>query len=137
MTVFGSGGARPSPLQIYRLNLHKVLLLTSYECWDWIACLREKACRVQPFSVTNVFSTVHQAVTPLAYNGGMNCDLHVHTRHSGPCTIPIARRLCCETYTEPAAEYLAGLRQDHGESAGVPEGIAQSPAACFKSVVNR
>lgn len=35
----------------------------------------------------------------------MKCDLHVHTRHSGLCTIPVARRFCRESYTEPEALY--------------------------------
>ena len=35
----------------------------------------------------------------------MRCDLHVHTRLSGPCTIPVARRFCRESYNEPLAVY--------------------------------
>src|SRR5215470_6188641 len=35
----------------------------------------------------------------------MRCDLHVHTRHSGMCTIPLLRRVCRESYNEPAAVY--------------------------------
>jgi predicted metal-dependent phosphoesterase TrpH len=31
----------------------------------------------------------------------MRCDLHVHTIHSGMCTVPVARRFCRESYTNP------------------------------------
>lgn len=35
----------------------------------------------------------------------MKCDLHVHTIHSGMCTVPVARRFCRESFTEPLAAY--------------------------------
>jgi len=35
----------------------------------------------------------------------MRCDLHVHTRHSGMCNIPLLRRCCRESYNEPQAIY--------------------------------
>jgi hypothetical protein len=35
----------------------------------------------------------------------MRCDLHVHTIHSGMCTIPVARRFCRESYTDADAVY--------------------------------
>src|SRR5215471_21547112 len=35
----------------------------------------------------------------------MRCDLHVHTRHSGMCTIPLLRRVCRESYNDPLAVY--------------------------------
>jgi predicted metal-dependent phosphoesterase TrpH len=35
----------------------------------------------------------------------MRCDLHVHTIHSGLCTVPVANRFCQESYTEPEALY--------------------------------
>ena len=35
----------------------------------------------------------------------MRCDLHVHTLHSGPCTIPLLRHVCKESYNEPLAVY--------------------------------
>src|SRR5215467_6515959 len=35
----------------------------------------------------------------------MRCDLHVHTRHSGMCTIPVLRRICRESYNDPLAVY--------------------------------
>jgi len=35
----------------------------------------------------------------------MRCDLHVHTRHSGMCTIPLLRGVCRESYNEPLAVY--------------------------------
>src|SRR5215471_15373082 len=35
----------------------------------------------------------------------MRCDLHVHTKHSGMCTIPVLRRVCRESYNDPLAVY--------------------------------
>jgi predicted metal-dependent phosphoesterase TrpH len=35
----------------------------------------------------------------------MRCDLHVHTRHSGPCSVPVLSRICRESYTEPETLY--------------------------------
>ena len=35
----------------------------------------------------------------------MRCDLHVHTIHSGMCTVPGLNRICLESYNEPAALY--------------------------------
>src|SRR5579864_8322583 len=35
----------------------------------------------------------------------MRCDLHVHTRHSGMCTIPVLRQICRESYNDPDAVY--------------------------------
>ncbi|MEO8025569.1 MAG: PHP-associated domain-containing protein [Bryobacteraceae bacterium] len=35
----------------------------------------------------------------------MKCDLHVHTRFSGMCTIPVLRHFCRESYNEPLAVY--------------------------------
>lgn len=40
----------------------------------------------------------------------MRCDLHVHTVHSGMCTIPVLKRVCLESYNEPQALY-ARLKQ--------------------------
>lgn len=35
----------------------------------------------------------------------MRCDLHVHSRHSGMCTVPLLNRICKESYTEPQEAY--------------------------------
>ncbi len=35
----------------------------------------------------------------------MRCDLHVHTRHSGMCTVPLLDRICRESYNQPLAVY--------------------------------
>jgi predicted metal-dependent phosphoesterase TrpH len=35
----------------------------------------------------------------------MRCDLHVHTRHSGMCSIPFLSRVCRESYNEAGAVY--------------------------------
>lgn len=40
----------------------------------------------------------------------MKCDMHIHTRYSGPCTTPFLRRICRESYSEPESVY-ATLRQ--------------------------
>src|ERR1700691_3652648 len=40
----------------------------------------------------------------------MRCDLHVHTVHSGMCTVPGLTRVCKESYNEPRALY-AQLKQ--------------------------
>lgn len=44
----------------------------------------------------------------------MRCDLHVHTRFSGKCTVPLARRFCEESYTQPLDAYqrLKGAGMD-------------------------
>lgn len=41
----------------------------------------------------------------------MKCDLHVHTRHSGKCTIPLMKWICRESYNEPDAVYQSLKRQ--------------------------
>src|SRR5712691_4572637 len=35
----------------------------------------------------------------------MKCDLHVHTIHSGMCTVPVFKRICRESYSHPAELY--------------------------------
>src|SRR5579884_3081214 len=35
----------------------------------------------------------------------MKCDLHVHTVHSGMCTIPLLDRVCRECYSDPELVY--------------------------------
>ena len=35
----------------------------------------------------------------------MRCDLHVHTKHSGMCTLPLLRRVCRESYNDPLEVY--------------------------------
>ena len=35
----------------------------------------------------------------------MRCDLHVHTIHSGMCTVPVLSSVCRESYNEPHALY--------------------------------
>ncbi|MBZ5607917.1 MAG: PHP domain-containing protein [Acidobacteriia bacterium] len=35
----------------------------------------------------------------------MRCDLHVHTRHSGMCTVPLLKRVCRESYSDPEEVY--------------------------------
>ena len=35
----------------------------------------------------------------------MKCDLHVHTVHSGMCTIPVLKKICRESYNDPLHVY--------------------------------
>ena len=35
----------------------------------------------------------------------MKCDLHVHTVHSGMCTVPLLDRICRESYNDPHEVY--------------------------------
>ena len=35
----------------------------------------------------------------------MKCDLHVHSYFSGPCTTPIVRKICRESYSDPQKVY--------------------------------
>jgi len=35
----------------------------------------------------------------------MKCDLHVHTVHSGMCTVPVFKRICRESYSDPVEVY--------------------------------
>ena len=35
----------------------------------------------------------------------MKCDLHVHTHHSGMCTVPVLKRICRESYNDPRDVY--------------------------------
>jgi predicted metal-dependent phosphoesterase TrpH len=55
---------------------------------------------------TDVFSRLHLPVTEAGLQRDMKCDLHVHTLHSGLCTLPVANRFCRESYSEPEAVYL-------------------------------
>jgi predicted metal-dependent phosphoesterase TrpH len=36
----------------------------------------------------------------------VKCDLHVHSVHSGPCTTPVLRHFCRESYSDPSELYL-------------------------------
>src|SRR5579883_227352 len=35
----------------------------------------------------------------------MKCDLHVHSIHSGMCTVPMLKRVCRESYNDPRDVY--------------------------------
>src|ERR1700719_755459 len=35
----------------------------------------------------------------------MKCDLHVHSIHSGMCTVPLLKRVCRESYNDPREVY--------------------------------
>ena len=40
-----------------------------------------------------------------ALSCNVRCDLHVHTIHSGMCTVPLLKVICRECYSEPEAVY--------------------------------
>jgi predicted metal-dependent phosphoesterase TrpH len=44
----------------------------------------------------------------------MKCDLHVHTIHSGMCTIPVLNRICRECYNDPEEVYETLKRRGMG-----------------------
>lgn len=64
----------------------------------------------------------------------MRCDLHVHTLHSGMCTVPLLSRICRESYTDPVELYQRLKRQgmdlvtvtDH-DSMGAAEVLSRYP----------
>ncbi len=64
----------------------------------------------------------------------MRYDLHVHTSTSGMCTVPFFRRICRESYSDPAELYDTLKRRgmdlvtvtDH-DSIGAGESLAQHP----------
>jgi predicted metal-dependent phosphoesterase TrpH len=41
----------------------------------------------------------------------MKCDMHIHTKFSGPCTTPVLRKICRESYSEPEAVYSSLRRR--------------------------
>jgi predicted metal-dependent phosphoesterase TrpH len=41
----------------------------------------------------------------------MICDMHVHTRHSGMCTVPVLNKFCRESYNDPEAVYQTLTRR--------------------------
>jgi predicted metal-dependent phosphoesterase TrpH len=59
----------------------------------------------------------------------MRCDLHVHSKHSGPVTVPVLDRILSESYSEPEAVYQTARRRgmdlvtltDHDTVAGALE----------------
>lgn len=64
----------------------------------------------------------------------VRCDLHVHTIHSGMCTLPLLKAICRECYSEPEAVYRtlrrAGMDlvtvSDH-DSIGAAEALCRHP----------
>lgn len=64
----------------------------------------------------------------------MRCDLHVHTVHSGMCTVPVVRRFCRESFNDPVEVYrrlkCAGMDlvtvTDH-DSVGAAEVLGELP----------
>src|SRR5207245_10370735 len=41
----------------------------------------------------------------------LRCDLHVHSRFAGPATLPLLRRICDESHSEPEAVYREARRR--------------------------
>ena len=64
----------------------------------------------------------------------MKCDLHVHTVHSGMCTVPVFKRICRESYSDPDEVYATLKRRgmdlvtvtDH-DSIGSSERLRRHP----------
>jgi predicted metal-dependent phosphoesterase TrpH len=64
----------------------------------------------------------------------MRCDLHVHTRHSGMCGVPLLGAVCRESYNDPHAVYQKLKRlgmdlvtvTDH-DSIGAAEALRSRP----------
>jgi predicted metal-dependent phosphoesterase TrpH len=64
----------------------------------------------------------------------VRCDLHVHTLHSGMCTVPLLNRVCRESYSEPEEVYRTLRRRgmalvtvsDH-DSIGAAETLGRYP----------
>jgi len=64
----------------------------------------------------------------------MKCDLHVHSIHSGMCTVPLLNRICRESYNDPREVYAVLKRKgmdlvtvtDH-DSIGAAEALRSYP----------
>lgn len=64
----------------------------------------------------------------------MRCDLHVHSRHSGPATLPVLRHVVRECYSEPAEVHAVARQRgmdlvtltDHDSIAGALELAGQA-----------
>jgi predicted metal-dependent phosphoesterase TrpH len=50
-------------------------------------------------------SECHIGVTRIVQHWGMICDMHVHTKASGMCTLPVLDRFCRESYNDAEAVY--------------------------------
>ena len=90
--------------------------------------------RQQTSLVTNVFSTSHEFVTLGALQGGMKCDLHVPTRHSGMCAIPLLRRVwpgagSASSYSDFDFSLAAGFDSEDFDAAGFDSAVLVSPVA--------
>ena len=55
-------------------------------------------------ALTNVLRALSPVCTGARLQVNMRCDLHVHTRHSGMCTLPLLRH-CRESYNDPLEVY--------------------------------
>src|SRR5579875_765558 len=74
----------------------------------------------------------------------MKCDLHVHTLHSGMCTLPLFRRFCRESYSDPEEVYATLKRRgmdlvtvtDH-DSIGASEPLRRHPDFFLSEEVSR
>jgi hypothetical protein len=60
----------------------------------------------------------------------MQCDMHVHTFHSGMCTLPLMRAVCRESYTSPEELYerLTRLGMDLADFFPSAEATCRLPA---------
>src|SRR5437016_2517592 len=56
-------------------------------------------------SCNKCFQSRRHSVTIHGPQWGMKCDLHVHTHHSGMCTVPVMNRICRESYNDSLEVY--------------------------------
>src|SRR2546429_7191639 len=54
--------------------------------------------------------------TTLFRSYAMKCDLHVHSIHSGMCTVPLLKRICRESYNDPREVYSVLKRKGDRKS---------------------
>jgi len=62
----------------------------------------------------NTSLRIYIAVTWALHPDTVRCDLHVHTIHSGKCTLPLLRTICRECYSEPEEVYQTLRRRGMG-----------------------
>src|SRR5262250_728386 len=54
---------------------------------------------------TQISRPLHRLFISIAQNGGMRCDLHVHSTASGMCDTPLLNLVCRESYNRPGDVY--------------------------------
>ena len=75
---------------------------------DWTCSYsRIYANRYYPIGVFNctLLGHSHACNIRILLCYAMKCDLHIHTIHSGMCTVPVLKRICRESYNDPREVY--------------------------------